>query len=89
MNQALTDFLVACGPLALLTMGFVELVKRQGLPSRLAPLASVACGVVMMALVRLSGFTDWIVWEVVLAGLVTAMIASGTYSGVKAVTGNS
>lgn len=90
MDDAFTQFLIAVAPLAALTIGLLELVKRQGLPTRLVPVASVACGVVMMGLVRLAGYHEaWSAWETVLAGVITAMIAGGTYSGVKAVAGRS
>lgn len=70
------------GPLALavipLVLGLVAVVKSIGLPSRFAPLASIAIGAGLLAVTGA-------VWQVALIqGIVVGLAASGLWSGGKA-----
>ena len=60
-----------------LALGLTEVLKRAGLPSRYAPLASVILGVFVSGLV--TSFTK----ENIIMGIVAALTASGLYSGAK------
>lgn len=59
-------------------VGLVAVFKPLGLPSKYAPLASIALG---MCLVALTG----VIWQVIIAqGILVGLAASGLYSGGKA-----
>lgn len=78
--------ILTLSPLALaavpVVVGFVQVAKDIGLPSRLAPLASIAAGAGIMAL---AGLSDW--RAVALQGLLVGLAASGLWSGGKALSG--
>ena len=64
------------------TTGLVEVVKVTGLPDRFAPLASLLIGV------GLAFFVADTVPAVILGGIAAGLMASGLYSGTRAmVTG--
>lgn len=65
-----------------LVIALVEIIKQLGVPSRFAPLVSIALGVGGAFL--LPGALET-VQMTVLSGLVIALTASGLYSGSKAV----
>lgn len=59
-------------------VGLVEIAKQAGLPSRFAPLASIALGVGLSALLGSS-------WQASIAqGIVVGLAASGLWSGGQA-----
>lgn len=66
------------------TIGLVELVKRIGLSSRFAPLASVLIGIGATAL-----FSHAFTTGVVGIGIVIGLTAAGLYSGVKTTVSSS
>lgn len=68
-----------------LTMALVELIKRQGLPDRFAPITALLSGLAMVALMMLADVLtlDW--GQVALTGVIAGLTASGVYSGVRAV----
>lgn len=66
--------------LSAVVVGVVEIAKRTGLPDRFAPLASLVIGV-GLALLYLG--PDW--QTALLTGLALGLMASGLYSGTKAV----
>ena len=59
-------------------LGLVQVAKYAGLPNRLAPLLSVALG--LMATLFISDLT-------ILEGIIVGLSASGLFSGGKAVLG--
>jgi hypothetical protein len=69
--------------------GLVEVAKQTGVPSKLAPLASLLLGVLVMVLLAwsgaLEGMEDPISGSTILGGLISGLGASGLYSGGKAV----
>lgn len=69
-----------------LTIAIVEVLKQAGLPSRYGMLASVGVGLVIALIVTAvnlwPGLRPW--WLAVVAGVQIGLMASGTYSGVKA-----
>ena len=59
-------------------VGLVQVVKGVGIPSKYAPLVSIAFGI---GLVALTG----VVWQAfVVQGIIAGLAASGLYSGGKA-----
>lgn len=64
-----------------LLVGLVEVVKRIGLPSKFAPLVSVALGLILGFMV----YSD--PTQAILVGIAFGLSASGLYSGGKAVLG--
>ena len=67
-------------------LALTELVKRMGMPARLAPVAAIVLGVVMAFLgagMSMSAFSI----EQALQGLVWGLSASGLWSGGKAIIG--
>lgn len=68
--------------LVAVSAGITELAKTVGLPSRLAPLLSLALGIgtVFLSAGSISG-------GVVITGCVIGLTASGFYSGVKTIAG--
>lgn len=73
-----TPFVLAAVPVVL---GIVQAVKAAGLPSRFAPLASLALGIGLSFLVG----AFW--REAILQGVIVGLSASGLWSGAKAVSG--
>ena len=70
-----SPLVVAAVPVCL---GLVAVVKSAGLPSRFAPLASLAVGI---GLVALTG----VAWQAFVAqGIIVGLAASGLWSGSKA-----
>lgn len=67
-----------------MAMAVVALAKQQGLPDRLAPVASVAAGVIMVVLLMLADAIDITLGQSALTGLLAGLTASGVYSGGKA-----
>jgi hypothetical protein len=65
-----------------LVMGIVEAFKNFGLPSKYAPLVSLALGIGFSFASAASGTTPV---QAVMEGLVIGLAASGFYSGAKAV----
>lgn len=70
-------------PLALaaipVIVGLVQVIKGIGLPSKYAPIASIALGVGVLAIVGLT-------WQAYLIqGIIVGLSAAGLYSGGKAV----
>lgn len=71
----LTPFAVAAIPV---TVGLVAVLKGIGLPSRWAPVASIALGALLISLIAP-------VWQVIVAqGIIVGLSASGLWSGAKA-----
>ncbi|MBX3498098.1 MAG: hypothetical protein KF889_01540 [Alphaproteobacteria bacterium] len=64
-----------------LTVGLVAVVKGLGIPSQFAPVASIVFGVGMACFVASSTS------EIVLGGIAIGLMASGLYSGTRAVVG--
>jgi len=62
--------------------GLVELVKRAGLSSQLAPIAAVIFGIALSVLG--TGFSS----TSIVVGVVLGLASSGLWSGAKAVSGN-
>lgn len=82
----LDDLMIFAGGMVPLLIGFLQLLKAQGLPSRLVPVASILTGVSCMVLVNAaSSGIDWTLSQTVFAGIAGAMMAGGFYSGGKAV----
>lgn len=65
-------------------VGIVEAIKRAtGMPSKFAPLASIALGILAMV-----AFADFVVTaQDVFAGVIVGLSASGLYSGTRATVG--
>jgi len=62
------------------TVGLVQIIKVAGLPSKFAPIASIAIGVGAVALVATA-------WQAIVAqGVIVGLAASGLWSGGKALT---
>ncbi len=70
-------------------LGIVEMLKRLGMNSKWAPLASVGIGVLLMLAGTTAeaypGFAPWII--AIIVGLVLGLAASGLYSGQKKLRG--
>lgn len=63
-------------------IGLVQIVKNIGLPSRFAPLTSIALGIGALML-------DGVVWQAaVVQGIIVGLVASGLFSGSKALLSN-
>jgi hypothetical protein len=77
MDVILSPLMVVAIPVVL---GLVSVAKISGLPERWAALGSVVLGLIVAALLGFSG--GW--KEIVLAGIVLGLSASGLYSGAKA-----
>lgn len=78
--------------LSALVVAGVEFTKRAGLPSRWAPLAALVWGLALAVLVRLAGLADLSqhsIWATILVGVLSALIASGVYSGGRALMSRS
>lgn len=77
------DFSLYGVPIAALIVGLVEVAKRQGLPVRFASPLALALGLLFALLARLEdpSLGTWL--QMALQGLVTGLVASGLYSGVK------
>jgi hypothetical protein len=88
MEENLAGLLAVVATAGVFTLSLVQLIKAQGLPTRLAPAASVVCGQVIVSLLTLADVVALGIWEVVLAGLIAGMSAAGVYSGGKALTGH-
>lgn len=72
-----SPLIVAIVPLVL---GLVAVVKGVGLPSKYAPVASIAFGIGLVALTSVA-------WQaVIVQGIIAGLAASGLFSGTKAVT---
>jgi len=60
-------------------LGLVECFKQIGLPTRLAPVASLILGVALMFLTTMT-------WQaIVVQGIIAGLMASGLWSGGKAI----
>jgi hypothetical protein len=77
MDVILSPLMVVAIPVVL---GLVSVAKISGLPERWAALSSVVLGLIVATLLGFSG--GW--KEIVLAGIVLGLSASGLYSGSKA-----
>jgi hypothetical protein len=88
MEENLAGLLALVAMAATFTLPLVELVKRQGLPARFAPVASVVSGLVMVWLLDGAGAADLNAYELIFTGLLSGMSAAGVYSGGKALTGH-
>lgn len=68
-------------------VALVQWLKAQGLPSRWAPVASVAAGTILAVVALLAqrypSAGDWI--GAILVGIILGLAASGLYSGQKAI----
>ena len=67
----------------LMTTGLVEVIKRAGLNSRYAPLASLLLGTICMYLLSNFVFSP----EIISSGIIAGLSASGLWSGTKALAG--
>ena len=65
-----------------LTIGVVEAIKAVGLDSRFAPFVSVVIGAALASLVLPFGA------PVILGGIAIGLMASGLYSGTRAIVRN-
>jgi hypothetical protein len=68
-----------------IAIALVSLLKQQGMADRLAPVASVAAGVVVVVLLMLADAIAITLGQSALTGLLSGLTASGTYSGAKAI----
>jgi hypothetical protein len=76
--QTLFEFSPLIMAIVPVILGLVQVVKQVGLPSRFAPLASIAIGI---GLVALTG----VAWQAfVVQGIIAGLAASGLWSGSKA-----
>lgn len=77
--QTLFEFSPAIVAIVPVVVGLVSIAKGVGIPSKYAPVASLAIGI---ALVALTG----VAWQAfVVQGIIAGLAASGLYSGTKAV----
>lgn len=84
MNE-LDDLMLYATAMTPLIIGFLQLLKAQGLPSRLAPVASLITGLAAMVLINAAVESiNWTFAQTIFAGVVSAMAAGGFYSGSKA-----
>lgn len=74
--------IVSAGSVLAAVMGMTQAIKMLGLPSRYAPITSVALGIAF-AIYFLHGTSP----EVVFAGVVMGLTCSGLWSGSKALLG--
>jgi len=76
--------LVAGIPLSLLVMGCVAALRQAGLPSKYAPMVSVALGITFALIAYVTDTVEFSTWFAALvAGIVSGLTASGIYSSVK------
>jgi len=68
-----------------LIVGLIEVFKRLGMDSKVAPLAAIALGLLIMAGNQAANiaptFRDW--YNVILWGVAAGLMAVGLYSGTK------
>lgn len=76
------DYVLSGASIVTIIMGLVELIKKVGLSSRFAPLFSLVFGILLAALGQ-GGFSV----DSIISGLVLGLVASGFWSGAKAVSG--
>lgn len=69
-----------------ITVALVEVAKSTGLPTRYAPIAAIASGVMWNLLIGW-GVLHQPPLETVAAGVVAGLVACGAYSGVRALRG--
>lgn len=74
--------IISTGSVMAAVMGITQAIKMLGLPSRFAPITSVAVGIAF-AMFFLKTSTP----EAVFAGIVMGLTVSGLYSGGKALLG--
>lgn len=86
-GEVLGSVLAAVGVTSAFVLAFVEFVKRQGLPDRFAPIASVVSGVLVTLFAGAAGIIELSLLQQAFAGLVAGLTAGGFYSGQKAVLG--
>jgi hypothetical protein len=86
-SEELGNVLAAVGATASFVLALVEFAKRQGLPDRFAPVASLASGVLIIVLAGLSGVFELTWAQQAFAGLLAGLTAGGFYSGSKAIVG--
>lgn len=79
--------LAIVGVLAPITVGLVQVIKSSGLPTRLAPLATILVGVFLQYLVNVALSSEQSLAMTILLGLIVGLSASGLYSGVKTTAG--
>ena len=79
--DAIFGAVVIASPIAI---ALVSLAKQQGMPDRLAPVASLAAGIVIVVLLMLADAIDITLGQSALTGLLAGLTASGVYSGGKA-----
>lgn len=65
-----------------LLVGLVDLIKKIGLPDKLAPLVSLSLGLGLMFVYGLTE-ADWTVLQCVVTGTFLGLSTVGLYSGVK------
>lgn len=88
MNE-LNDLIVYATAMTPLIIAFLQLLKAQGLPIKLVPVASIITGLSGMVLINAAvEEIDWTLYQTLFAGVVAAMMAGGFYSGTKAVFGS-
>ena len=63
------------------TMGLVDVAKRAGLPSKYAPVVSIAIGIILGIATNIGNAQKGII-----TGIAIGLSASGLYSGTKALT---
>lgn len=76
-----TTYLIYGVPVLAIIMGLVKLAREQGLPSKYAPLLSIALGVILGCAVAYQNHTDYVAGAVI--GLVAGLSASGLYDAAK------
>ncbi|MFN8593866.1 MAG: hypothetical protein U0031_20590 [Thermomicrobiales bacterium] len=84
----MTDTLIFGVPIAVLTLGLVEVLKRGGLPTRYAGVAAIVVAALLAALADLAGMAAPAVAEPfpvrlaawLLAGVVYGLAAAGVYT---------
>lgn len=67
-------------------IALVALLKTVGMPSKFAPLAAVAWGLIGAVFFHLSGEMNHTIYQALMGGLLAGLGAAGLYSGAKAMT---
>jgi len=83
-NNVVPNLLAIVGLAAPITIGLVELIKRQGLPTKFAPAITMLSALVITALLVIGDVATLTAGQTVLTGVLTGLTAAGVYSGLKA-----
>lgn len=86
VNELLT-YLVSPVAQVVIVMGFAEIAKGLGLPSRFIPVLDVVVGIALGLLIH-TAFSGMGIIEGIILGIAAGLSACGLFSGVKNVAGN-